>query len=227
MMSSRTKTIVKGLVLLLVAAGFSYWGYAAYKKRELRAAVAAILQDVGPRMRDALTLEVSLPPVGRLGTGPQLEQQAATVDQRLQQLKRMDGKPDFGLYDAADSYVLTVREILRRQAASNRYRESLSESLDALRKHMQSDDRTGAWVTEAVIAKERADKDYREYRIATEAFVTVLATLPAAQAKIVPHVDAAQLVEQQLMDETRKRTLEASAQAAAEIEKLKQLEGYR
>lgn len=212
---------------MVLAAGAGYWGYSSHKKRELRAAAVAVLQDVSPRIREALTLEVSLPPVGRLGTDTQLEQQAAAVDQRLQQLKAMNGTADPALLDAAESYVLTVREILRKQAASNRHRQSLSRSVDALRKHMQSDDRTGSWVTDAVTAKEHTDQDYREYRISTEAFDTVLGTLPAAQAKIAPYVDTARLVEQQLMNEARKRTLDASNQAAAEIGTIKQLDAYR
>src|SRR5687768_2480649 len=134
-MSSRTRTLAIGLAIAILAATAGYWAYSSSQKRELRAAVSVILHDVSPRMREALTLEVSLPPTGRLGTGAQLEQHAAAVDQRLQQLKRLDGAPDFQLFDAADSYLLTVREILRRQAASNRHRQSLSETLEALRAH--------------------------------------------------------------------------------------------
>ena len=46
---------------------------------------------------------MSLPPTGRVGTGTQLEQHAAAVDRRLQQLKNLNGAPDFQLLDAADS----------------------------------------------------------------------------------------------------------------------------
>jgi hypothetical protein len=221
--SSRTKALATGLTVLIVTAVFGYWAYNSNKKRDLRAAVIVILHDVSPRIREALTLEVSLPPTGRVGTGAQLEQHVAAVDRRLQQLKRLNGTPDFQLFDAADSYVVTVREILRQQAASNRHRLSLSESLEALRSHMQADDRTGAWVQEAVTAKEQVDKNYREYRVSTEAFSTILGTLTPAQAKIALYVDASTLSDVQLISETRQRTFDATNLAAAEIEKIKEL----
>jgi hypothetical protein len=208
---------------LIVTAVFGYWAYSSNQKRELRAVITLILHDVSPRMREALSLEVSLPPTGRVGTGAQLEQHAAAVDQRLLQLKGLSGAPDFQLFDAAGSYVLTVREILRRQAASNRLRLSLSESLEALRTHMQADNGTGAWVQEAVTAKERVDGDYRKYRVSTEAFNTVLGTLTAAQAKIASYVEASMLSDVQLISETRQRTFDATNLAAAEIEKIKEL----
>ena len=220
----RTLAVV---ALAMLAAALGYWAYGTHKKQELRRAVAAILADVSPRMREALVIESGLPPEGRVGLGPQLEQHAAAVDQRLKQLKSMEGSPDFPLFDAADSYVLTVREILRRQAASNRHRESLAKDLEALRSHMRADDRSEGWVKAAVAAREQVDGDYREYRIATEAFGTVLDTLTAAQTKIATYVDAAQLSDLRLIAETRSRTLEASKQLAAEMAQVKQLETYR
>ena len=226
-MTLKPKVLALIVLATLLVAALGYWAYGTYKRQELRRAVSAILADVSPRMREALAIEAGLPVEGRIGLGPQLEQHAAVVDQRLQQLKSMDGTPDLPLFDAADSYVLTVREILRKQAASNLHRESLTQSLEALRKHMRADDRTGGWVTEAVVARERVDRDYREYRIATEAFGAVLNTLTAAQTKIAPYVDASLLSDVRLIGETRSRTLEALKQLAAEMEQVKQLETYR
>jgi hypothetical protein len=227
MMALKPKALAVVVLATLLAAALGYWAYGAHKKQELRLVVAAILADVSPRMREALEIEAGLPAEGRKGLSPQLEQHAAAVDQRLQQLKGMDGTPDLPLFDAADSYVLTAREILRKQAASNQHRESLSQSLEALRTHMRADDRTGGWVKEAVVARERVDREYREYRIATEAFGTVLGTLTAAQTKIARYVDASQLSDVKLIGETRSRTLEALKQLAAEMEQVKQLESYR
>jgi hypothetical protein len=99
--------------------------------------------------------------------------------------------------------------------------------MEALRKHMQTDDRTGAWVQEAVVARERLDKVHREYRISADAFNTVLGTLTAAQTKITPYVDAAQLSDIQLIGDARNQTLKALSEATAEVEKFKQLESHR
>jgi hypothetical protein len=226
-MSSRIKALAAGLAVALLAAGFGYWAYDAQRKKDLHNTVWATLQDVSPRMRDALTLEVSLPPAGRVGTADQLEQHAAAVDTRLNQLKTLDDRGDPGLYRAADSYLVTVREILRKQAATNRSRQSLSQNLEALRKHMQSDDRSGAWVGEAVAAKEKVDKDYRDYRSFADAFNTLLGTLTAEQSKVATHVDSALLCDIDLISAARDRTLAALKDAAAEIEKIRQLHPSR
>lgn len=226
-MSSRIKSLAIGLVVAILAAGFGYWAYDAQRKKDLHGAVWSILQDVSPRMREALTLEAGLPAAGRAGTAQQLEEHAAAVDVRLRQLKSMDDRADPELYRAADSYVLTVREILLKQAASNRSRQALTQSLEALRKHMQSDNRTGTWVGQAVVAKEKVDKDYRDYRIYTDAFNTVLGTLGGVQSRIAPHVEPSLLADIQLISDARDWTLSALKDTAAEIEKIKQLESHR
>lgn len=228
-MSSRTKVLAAALALALLAGGCGYWSYSTREKRELRAAITAILPDVSARLREGLTLEISLPPVGRVGIGWQVEEQAAAVEQRLQQLKSLKSDPDPALYYATDAYVLTAREILLQQAASNRYRQSLTLSLDALRTHMQSqpEGRTDAWTAQALAAKERVDQDYRDYRGAAKAFDAVLMTLPGAQSRIASQIDAAQAVEQPLIGENHRRSLAAVAEAAAEIEKFTRLDTYR
>jgi hypothetical protein len=186
-MTYRTKAFVMACAALLAAGVLGYWSYDKHRKQALRSGVATILLDVSPRMREALTLEISLPPEGRLGTGNQLDQHAAANHSRL----------------------------------------SLSENMEALRKHMQFDNRTGARVQEAVAAREKVDKDHRDYRISADAFNTVLGTLSAAQTKVEPHIDAAQLCDIKLISDVRDQTLKAVSEAAAEIEKIKQLEGHR
>lgn len=215
------KSLVAGLIVVLAAIVFGYYGYGVQKQRDLRGAIWVMLQETAPRMREALTLEASLPPAGRMGTADQLERHADAVDQRLQQLKSMDGSPDRAVADATDSYLVTVREILRKQSAANRARQSLSGSLQALRKHMQADDRTGAWVDHAVAAKERADKDYRDYRISAEAFNTVLGTLTDAQTRIAAHVEAQLLCDVDLIRAVRDQTLAALSETAGEMAKIK------
>ena len=221
-MSSRTKSLVAGLIVVLSAIVFGYYGYyGMQKQRDLRGAMRVMLQETAPHMREALTLEVSLPPAGRMGTADQLERHADAVDHRLQQLKSMDGSPDRAVADATDSYLVTVREILRKQSAANRARQSLSDSLEALRKHMQADDRTGAWVEQAVAAKERADKDYRDYRISAEAFNTVLGTLSDAQTRIAAHVEAQLLCDVELIKAVRDQTVAALSETAGEMAKIR------
>ena len=63
--------------------------------------------------------------------------------------------------------------------------------------------------------------------MSTEAFNTVLSTLTPAQAKIVLYANASTLSDVQLISETRQRTFDATNLAAAEIEKIKELDTFR
>src|SRR5687767_12226536 len=221
------KTLALTIAAVVFGGALGNAAYESHKKKVFRASVVALLQDAGQRMQEALTLEAGLPAEGRKGTARQLAQHAAAVALDLQQAKALDGASDHKLADAADGYLVNVREILRLQAASNRHRIALTSSLDALRAHMRADDRTGGWITAAVRARERVDADYRDYRITTEAFGTVLDGLGAAEKKIAPYVDASLLSDPRLIEAARSRTLEALGETAAEMEQVKQLLGAR
>lgn len=209
---------------LVVAAGLGYWAYSAHQKRALHKAVVALVQDANQRLRDALGAE-SAPPSA--DTVKKLDEHASAVDARLQELKRIDASLNLALADAADSYLVTAREILRRQTASHRGRLLLADSLPALREHMRADNRTGSWVQEAVKAKERVEKDFREYRVAAEQLGKLLESFPRDQAKIAPHTPELPSVEESLVSDARKQALAAYKQLAEEVEKTKQLEAYR
>jgi hypothetical protein len=221
-MTSKFKTLAFTAAAVLLGGVLGTWVYNYHTQKTYRASVVVLLQDAGQRMGEALTLEAGLPAEGREGIARQLEQHAAAVALDVQHAKALDGAPDRKLGDATDAYLVTVREILRRQAASNRHRIALTASLEALRTHMRSDDRTGRWVTAAVRAREQVDADYREYRRTTEAYGTLLDTLAEAEKKIAPYVDASLLSDSRLIEAARRRTLDALGEAAAEMEQAKQ-----
>ncbi len=127
----------------------------------------------------------------------------------------------------ADDYLLTSREILKRLAAGQRYRVLLSEGLQARIEHMRADDHSGAWVQQAVKARERANKDHRDLALAAGALDKLLQSLPAAQKKIAPYVEPAVLIEDGAVEAARARVLEAAKLATAEIEKTRQLDAFR
>lgn len=220
-MTSGFKALAFTVAAVLLGGALGNWAYKSHQKKTFRASVVTLLQDAGQRMQEALTLEAGLPAEGRTGIARQLEQHAAAVALDLQQVKALDGAPDRKLADAADGYLLTVREILRRQAASNRHRIAMTNSLEALRAHMRADDRTGHWITAAVRARGELDAHYREYRVTTEAFGTILDGLAASERKIAPYVDASLLSDPRLIEAARSRTLQALGEAAAEMEQVK------
>ena len=223
----KTKTVAIAFAALFTGSAFGYWSYGEYRQQELRNAIAELVKDTSVRMHDALGAETLPTPADTSVTLRRFYDHAEAVDGNFRKLHDMDVAPVEALAGVADDYVLTSREILLRQASSHRYRLKLSGSIQALRNHMRTDNRTGAWVSEAIRAKERVEEDYRDYRIATNALGNLLESFPAARAKMAPHVDAGLLTDEALAEAARQQVLAASRQAADEIQKARQLASYR
>jgi len=222
--SSRTFAIA---VAALVVAALGYWVFGQYQQRETEKSAVALVTDAAERVRNALTVETGPPPANRTQVLKNLEESAAAVGGALQALKRLDAAGNRPLVDAADDYLLTTREILKKHAETQRHRLLWSESWQALREHMRRDNRTAAWVKEAVTARERAGRDFRSYSVAAEVLDKLLETLPASQKKIAPYVGQGILVGDDLLAKARGRVLEDAERAAANMEKTKQAGAFR
>lgn len=218
---SHAKLIVVALAVL-VAAAAGWWGYGEHQKREQRKAIVALIADTAAQLKTGIAATAEGPEAVR-----KLDEQAAAADHDLAALKNMDASRQAELAEAADDYLLTSREVLKRLAAVQRYRLLLSESLQALADHMRADDHSGAWVQQAVKARERANKDHRDLGLAIGALGQLLQSLPASQNKIAPYVETASLVENGAIETARARALETAKRAAADIEKTSRLDAYR
>ncbi len=218
---------IKMIVIAAVAAAaviaLGYWGYIAFQKRVLHGEISAILKNAGGALRESLSLEPGPSTAERLQLATKLEGHAVTIDQSIGQLKRLQVERDLMLADDAENYLITLREIISKRAAANRLYVLHSESLAALQDHMRADNRTGAWVKQAVLAKERAEKDFRDYRLAVATYGTLLGTLTSTQKKIAPFVDSAALVDEDLLAKARERAIKTATQATAEMDKVRQL----
>ena len=217
---SRAKVISVALIAILAAA--AWWGYGQYQKREQRKSILALIADTSVQLRTALTATDSGPEAAR-----KFEEHSAAAEKNLSALKAMSTAREPALAEAADDYLLTCREILKRFVNIQRSRQLLSDSLPALIEHMRSDNRTGAWAQEAVKARERVNKDYRDLNLATGILDTLLQSFPASQKKIAPYVDRAELIDDGTVAAARTRALEAAKQAAAEIEKTRRVDAFR
>jgi hypothetical protein len=222
----RTKTAVMVIATAAATSAFGYWGYGELRAHQLREEITALVTDASLRMQAVLSTEVPLavesPAVLR-----RFYEHAEAVEAHFRKLHDENVAPVASLADAADDYLLTSREILLRRASSERYRQKLAGSIKALREHMGADDHTAAWVSKAVRAKENVEDDYRDYNRAVNALGTLLTTFPAARDKMAPHLDAALLTDEKLVATARTHALAASARAADEIEKIRQLRTYR
>jgi hypothetical protein len=226
----RMKALLVALVTLAAGSAFGYWGYISYQQhqqRELRDEVATLVQDTSARLRSALAIEPGAVNPDNLESLRSLYEHAAAVDGHLSKLRTLDVSSLGHFADAVDDYLLTSREILLRRASSQRYRLKFAGNLQNLRNHMRADNRTGAWISEAVRAKERIDEDYRDYRIASTALEGLLQSFPAAQAKIAPHVEAALLIDDNIVNEAHQRVTLATRETMRELERYANLSIYR
>jgi hypothetical protein len=214
------------VLLPLLVALVGYWGYGEYNKRQLPRTVSALVRDASLRLQDALKRD-SDAAAANPESARRLDQHVDAVNGHLLKLRAMDTAAIEGFAAAADDYLLTTREILRRRASDYRYRMALSESTRALRDHMRSDNHTGAWVTHAVQMKDRMEADYRDYRLTTEALATLLELFPDSRARLVPYMDPALLADESVVSAARSRALESFRKKTADVERVGQLSAYR
>jgi hypothetical protein len=224
--ATRTKVLLAALIAAATGSAFSYWSAADYEARERRTDVLWLVQDTSLRLRAALAIEppatASMEEVLR-----SLYDHAAVVDRHLGKLRDMEVSGMGNLADAADDYLLTSREILLRRASSQRYRLRVSDDLRRLRHHMRTDNRSGAWITAAVRAKERVEEAYRDYRVASTALDGLLQSFPVAQAKIAPHVEAALLIDDNVVNQAHERITVAARETMRELDRYANLNSYR
>lgn len=212
----RNATVFALIAAVLV---LSVWVYKAYQKNTTRTAVLASVKDTGERLRAAITSTADAP--------VDYEAHARAVEAHAAALRGRDTSAVQALADAADDYLVTVREILKRRAAMQSSRESVEKSLQAFTEHMQSDRGRAAWTQQAVALRVPLERDQREYRIASESYVTLLESLPASQVKIAPYAGEAVLLDPKALKAAQASTLDALARTEENVRKVARLEPYR
>lgn len=219
----RLKVSGFGLAALALFVALAYWGYWSYAKSQLQRAVVELVKDSSDRLQAGFAIDA--------GTGravAKLDDLAQEVDKHVIELNRLSASRNRPLVDAAEEYLLTIRQILRSQAASQRYRAQVAARDRALREHMRSSNRRSrAWIDEAVRMKDRLEKDYFDYRMSAEALGRLLESLPEATRKLALHVGRAPLADEAAVRNARKSALENSRRVADEVERARQLAAVR
>lgn len=217
---AQSRTLWVAAVALVVAATLGYWAYGVKKRSDVGNTAVALAQATARHLEDAFVAD---PGRASTETAQAIGEYAAAASRNLETLRRLDASGKQPLVDAVDDFLLTGREILTRQAASYRFRRQLSQSAQALHNHMRADNRTGAWIREAVRHKEHVEKDYRDYVNTAEALDKLLQSFPASVAKVAARTRAAPLVDAKLVDQARSRSNAALKQATGEVERIRKL----
>jgi hypothetical protein len=227
-MNPASRTTVLALAAVFAASSLAYFGVSTYRKRELHKAVAELVKDASQRLEQALAIEKDATAANSPQIVTRLDDQAQEVDKHVIELRSMSAAPDRALADAAEEYLLTVRQILRNQAASHRYLLQVTASDQALRDHMRKAGvRSRGWIDEAMREKEQMERAYFNYRLSSDAFGRLLDSYPDARGKLAAQMEARRLFGDDASKDARKRAAAASKRVADEVERTRQLAGVR
>jgi hypothetical protein len=202
-----TKAIVAAVVLA-IAGGTGYWLYVEKQKKEQQRALVALLGDTTVQLRQALN-------------GPPPPDLVSKIDGNLKAAKAPRHP---ALADAAEHYIHGAREIVRRRVDAERLAREAAMSRRALAMHMAAaSGRDSYWIRVATDLKKRVERDHFDLDLSLKVLSELLFTLPEAQKRLAPHVDASLLLEEAVRREARERAQESAKRAAAELEKVRRL----
>lgn len=200
--------LIVSAVVVAIAAATGYALYAANQKREQQRAIAALLGDTTAQLRKALAAAPSADLLPKIDGN----------------LKAARAPRDPVLANAAGLYIHGAREIVRRRGDAERLTREAALSRRALAMHMKAADRRDSyWIRVASDLKKRVERDHFDLDLSLKALAGLLGTLPDAQKRLEPHVDASLLLADSERVSARERAEAASKSAAEELEKVRRL----
>jgi len=215
------KSLVAGAAALVVLAGAAWVAHGAWQKRKLDAQVAQLVGEAGARLQATIATDINAPSADLVA---RLDQSIKETDAGLETLRAASARPDRALVEAADDYLLTVLEVLRRQAGSALGRRKFVESHKALAEHLaHAAQRNGAWMSQAVTLRQRMDKDFFDYQLAATSLGNLLKGYPDSYKRIASRVPGAGLPTDAAAKEAQARAMQSLDATRLEYEKAKQL----
>lgn len=210
MAPSRTGTIVATAAALAIAAGVGYVLHLNAKKRAEERAVVSVLTDATAQLRQMLK---TAPP------------EAAQKIEASLELTRQWSNAEVA--DATQHYLIGAREIMRRRAESLRFTQKAAASRAALAAHMKraAARRDTSWFRTASDLKKQVERDHFDLELSLKALAELLDTLPDAQKRLAPHVQASLLLEDGARREAREQIAAEAKRAAGELDKARRIQG--
>jgi len=217
------KRTVIAAVFAVFAVGLAFAGYAAYEKRALRAQLADAVAAASDRLGPTLAIDVNAPPAGFAG---KLDGDVVQTEIALQGIRSSATRRDPLLAEAAEGYVASVLEVLRRQAGAAQYRAQFIDDRKALTAHMAAaGSRSESWGAEAIRLRKRVDDDYFGYQLAVNSLGNMLTGLADARRKLLEQMPSAKVLAETDIALARERSVTAAAAAKLELENARRLAG--
>jgi hypothetical protein len=217
--ADRSKLIIAGAVAFIALAVALGWLWGAKKTQDLESSARGSIVATTARLQESLALSPDAP-----DALASLEQHAKAVGQALEALRREDAKRNRPLAEAAELYLVDAQAMLRNQTNATRARAAALASRRALAAHMShAAGRGQGWIEQALALKARAERDHFDYRTSIGTWAELLRAHRDTQDKVRAALPAARLLEQGLVDAAYKRAKDAEQQAAAELERIRQM----
>ena len=222
-MSKRKLLIGLGLLVLAAIAGSVAWD--RYQTRLLQDATLARIGEATRALREAAA---PAPGVAAPDHARAVAAGAARIDGELAALRNAATGRILLLASGADGYLLTARELLRRQAAMLELRASTSAGVAAFRAHLTGGNRAAAdWNSAAVRLKNRLEQDYREFQRTVDAHTKIVDSLPEARQALARLAPENLLIRTKEITALRENALAAAAALTGEVSAARQLAAPR
>lgn len=207
MSTSRTATLVAAALGLVIAGAVGYGLYKAVKKRAEERAVVSVVSETTAQLREALKKPA-----------------AATAEQIEGNLRVAKSWSNVYMADAAEHYLIGAREIVRKRAEAARLAQKFAASRAALAAHMNhAARRDTTWIRTASELKKQVERDHFDLEITLNALAELLQSLPEAQKRLTPYVEASATLDDALRRQARDQALAEIKRASAELERARSL----
>lgn len=172
MMSKRN--LLFGLGLLILAAIVAGVAWDRHQTRLLREATLARIDTATRALHEAAaSTAVTAESAAAVAAG------AKRIEQELAGLRGTATGRITQLASGADGYLLTAREVLRRQAVMQQLQLKINTGIAAFRAHLADRSATD-WTARAVQLKNSLEQDYREFQRTLDAYIPIVESLPEA-----------------------------------------------
>lgn len=213
---SREVRIAAASAALLALLALAWWGFSAYKKRELQGAVVLLVSDSTARLKESLSAPAR--------NAAMLTAHFKALESNSAALGGLNASHDRPLHRAAEEYVSEAQATLRRQVAVQGSRDAVAGALRALSEHLAAAaGRSEEWIREALARKKKLETAYFDYRLAVgglEKSLDALRELRRQQTRIAA---GSLLVDDEVLVEAGTRLLESSERLGAEVEAARKL----
>ena len=210
MSTTRIASALVGTVGIAIAAGVGYLLHKEANKRSEARAVVTIVQETTVELERGLKM-------------PSPEAIAKVEDS----LRVAQGWHDRNLAQDTEPYLVGVREILRRRNDASVLAQKAARSRAALAAHMShAEHRDTPWIRVAMDLKKQVERDHFDLDIQLTTLADLLGSLPEANKRLAPHVQAALLFEDAKRRSARDAVLAEAKRARDELDKVRVLLRY-